>query len=241
MLASSRKCLVEDEIEQGLLEELTAYDQSSCSDDDDSSGTDHLTLFEVNSSECSDSEIDDVQCATASSVNTASSATFTWEDMTNYVGQILINMGLKMKPKMKLIVLKCSKCFLMTNELVELIARETDTYPAQKIQTRSFSPLRSKMRDWKPVTKDEMYVVLALFMLMGIIQKPALHSYLKKIIFWPMDRYESVCNFMHFNNNDHIGTYRTRDHLNFSKSIQSCPSQHIVSEFVLTWAEHCNR
>jgi len=115
MMASNRKCLLEDQIEQSLLEEHTASDQSSCNDDDDSSATDDLTVVEVLSSECSDSESDDVQCATASSEPTASSATFTWEDMTNYVGQILINMGLKMKPKMKLIVLKCSKCFLMTN------------------------------------------------------------------------------------------------------------------------------
>jgi len=42
VMASSRKCLLEDEIEQSLLEELTA-DQSGCSDDDDSSGTDDLT------------------------------------------------------------------------------------------------------------------------------------------------------------------------------------------------------
>ena len=77
--------MLEDEIEQSLLEELTASDQSSCSDDDDSSGTDDLTVVEVTGSECSES--DDVQCATASSAPTASSATFTWEDMTNYVGQ----------------------------------------------------------------------------------------------------------------------------------------------------------
>ena len=88
MMASSRKCLLEDKIEQSLLEELTASDQSSCSDDDDdSSGTNDLTVVEVLSSECSDSESDDVQCATASSAPTASSATFTWEDMTNYTGQ----------------------------------------------------------------------------------------------------------------------------------------------------------
>jgi len=44
MMASSRKCMLEDEIEQSLLDELTASDQSSCSDDDDSSGTDDLTV-----------------------------------------------------------------------------------------------------------------------------------------------------------------------------------------------------
>ena len=101
-----------------MLQELTASDQSSSSDDDDSSGTDDLTVGEEIVSENSDDESDDVQCATASSAPSASSATFMWEDMTNYVGQrenFLITVGLKMKPKMKLSVLKCSKCFLMMN------------------------------------------------------------------------------------------------------------------------------
>ena len=73
----------------------------------------------------------------------------------------------------------CAKVFKMffDDHLVELIVRETNTYAAQKIQARSFIPLCSRMWDWKPVTKDEMYVVLALFMLMVIIQKPTLHSY----------------------------------------------------------------
>ena len=62
MMASSRKCLLEEEIEQSLLGELTASDQSSSSDDDDSSETDDLTVVEVTDSECSDSESDDVQC-----------------------------------------------------------------------------------------------------------------------------------------------------------------------------------
>jgi len=87
MMASSRKGLLDDETEQSLLEELTASDQSDCSDDDDSSGTNDLTVFEVNGSPCSDNESDDVQCATASSAPAALSATFAWEDMTNYVGQ----------------------------------------------------------------------------------------------------------------------------------------------------------
>ena len=74
--------MFEDEIER-LLEELTASDQSSCSDDDDSSGADVLTVGEVIGSECSDN----VQFATASSVPSALSDKFMWEDMTNYVGQ----------------------------------------------------------------------------------------------------------------------------------------------------------
>jgi hypothetical protein len=58
-MASSKQCLLEDEIEQSLLEELTASDQSSCSDDDDSTGTDNLTIVEVTGSECSDRENED--------------------------------------------------------------------------------------------------------------------------------------------------------------------------------------
>ena len=61
-----------------MVEELTASDQSSCSDNDDSSGTDDLTVGEVIDSEFSDNESDDVQCASASSAPTASSATFMW-------------------------------------------------------------------------------------------------------------------------------------------------------------------
>jgi len=78
--------LFEDEIEQSSLEELTASDQNSSSDDDGSSGSDDLTVGEVMVSEYSDKESDNVRCATASIAPSASSATFTWEDMTNYVG-----------------------------------------------------------------------------------------------------------------------------------------------------------
>ena len=96
----------------------------------------------------------------------------------------------------------CAKVFkiFFEDELVELILRETNTYAAQKIQARSFIPLRSRMRDWKPVTKDKVYVVLALFMLMGIIQKPTPRSYFSKnyILATPifgsiisMDRFET--------------------------------------------------
>jgi len=160
-----------------LLEELTAAsDQSSCSDDDDSSGVDDLTVGEVIGSECSDN----VHFATASSAPSALSDTFMWEDMTNYVGQreqFVDNCGPQNEALNETHCAKVFKIFF-DDELVELIVHETNTYAAQKIQARSFIPLRSRMQDWKPVTnKDEMYVVLALLMLMGIIQKPTLRSY----------------------------------------------------------------
>jgi len=128
MMASSRKGLLEDEIEQSLLQELTASDWSSCSDDDDSSGTDDLAVVEVIGSECSDNESDDVQCATASSAPTALSATFTWEDMMNYIGQreqFVDNYGPKNEAQNETHA-KMFKVFF-DDELVELIVCETNT------------------------------------------------------------------------------------------------------------------
>jgi hypothetical protein len=73
------------------------------------------------------------------------------------------------------------------------------------------------MGEWKPVSDDEIYVVLVLFMLMGIVQKPTMRSYFSKnsILATPifgsvisMDRFESICKFIHFCNNDSKDTYQ---------------------------------
>jgi len=133
VMTSSRKCLLEDKIEQSLFEELTASDQSSSSDDDDSSGTHDLTVGEVIGSEYSDDKSDDVQCATASS---ASCATFTWEDMTNYVGQrenFFDNCGPQNEAQNETHSAKVFKMFF-DDRLVDLTVRETNTNAAQKIQ-----------------------------------------------------------------------------------------------------------
>jgi hypothetical protein len=74
----------EEETEQALLEELIDSDQCSSSSDDESSGIDDLAVDEVIAMECSDEEGDIVQGASAPS---APSATFKWEDITNYVWQ----------------------------------------------------------------------------------------------------------------------------------------------------------
>jgi len=119
-----------------LLEELTASDQSSCSDDDDSSGMDDLTVGEVIGLECSDN----VQFATASKMPSALSDTFMWEDMTNYVGQrkrFVGNCGPQNEAKNET---HCAKVFKMffDDELVELIVHETNTYTAKKNTSQKF-------------------------------------------------------------------------------------------------------
>ena len=88
---------------------------------------------------------------------------------------------------------------------------------------------------------------------MGIIQKPTLRSYISKnyIVATPIfgsiiskDRFQSICNFMHFNNNDHIGTYQGPSELfkisavlsNLNTKFQSLhlPGQNIVIDESLT-------
>ena len=102
--------------------------------------------------------------------------------MTNYVGQreqFIDNYGPQNETN-------CAKVFKMffDDQLVELIVHETKTYATQKIQARGFISLRSRMRDWKPVTKDETYVVLALFMLMRIIKKPTRRLYFSEKLYF---------------------------------------------------------
>jgi hypothetical protein len=65
--------------------------------------------------------------------------------------------------------------------LVQLIVDETNRYAQQEI-SKSIRPhtCRSRFRKWEDVTVEEMYVVLALIMLTGIVQKPTLRSYYSK-------------------------------------------------------------
>jgi hypothetical protein len=101
-----------------LLEELTASDQSSFSDESDSSGTDDLTVGEVIGADCSDDESANVQFAAVSSAPSASIAIFTWEDMTNYVGQrerFVDKYGPLNEAQNESHCAKVFKMFLMTN------------------------------------------------------------------------------------------------------------------------------
>jgi hypothetical protein len=67
------------------------------------------------------------------------------------------------------------KCFKSFSDIVVMqhIVEETKEYAQEQIE-KSITPFtfHSRIRKWQDVTVDEMYVVLALFMLMGILQKP---------------------------------------------------------------------
>jgi hypothetical protein len=74
----------------------------------------------------------------------------------------------------------------------------------------------SRIRKWKYMTVDEMYVVLALFKLMGIVQKPTQGSYCSKnhllyTAFFPetlsLDRLELIIRFIHFKDSSALNEY----------------------------------
>jgi hypothetical protein len=73
--------------------------------------------------------------------------------------------------------------------LVQLIVDETNRYAQQEI-SKSMRPhtFCSRIWKWEDVMVYEMYMVLALFMLIGIIQKPTLRSFYTKnpLLFTPI-------------------------------------------------------
>jgi hypothetical protein len=102
--------------------------------------------------------------------------------------------------------------------LVQLIVDETNKYAQQEI-SKSIKPrtFSSRIRKWEDVTVDKMYVVLALFMLTGIVQKPTLRSYYAKnhLLFTPyfpktlpLERLELIIRFMHFADNSKQNEYQ---------------------------------
>jgi hypothetical protein len=113
------------------------------------------------------------------------------------------------------------------------------------------------MRDWKPVSEDEMHVVLAIFMRMGIVQKSTAQLYILKNSAFAipvfgcvisMDRFETICKFMQFNKNDskyivlgspeHLKIYPVMSYLNrkFQTSYMYIPDQNArTDEFLTLW------
>jgi len=58
---------------------------------------------------------------------------------------------------------------------VQKSVTETSCYAEQLKNSRgNIFCKQSRINEWQPVTAEEMCVVLAIFMLMGIVQKPSL-------------------------------------------------------------------
>jgi hypothetical protein len=88
------------------------------------------------------------------------------------------------------------------------IVEGTYRYAEQFLQGHKLSS-KSLSRAWKPVTEGEIYVVLGLFMLMGIIQKPTQRSYFTtKRVISTRDRLQVFCKFLHFADNESFNNFQ---------------------------------
>lgn len=92
--------------------------------------------------------------------------------------------------------------------LLEIIVDETNCYHAQ-----CNSSAAQKTQEWYAVTVDEMYIFIALSMLMGLVRKNQLRYYwstdplLETPIFGKTisrSRYMDILRFLHFSNNEEI-------------------------------------
>jgi hypothetical protein len=98
---------------------------------------------------------------------------FVWEEVDNRKGQrknCMDSVGAEDAAKDGTEIVDIFELFF-NSELVDTVVEETSRYAEQFLFGHKLS--RSSARAWKPMT-GEIYIVLGLFMLVGIIQKPTL-------------------------------------------------------------------
>jgi hypothetical protein len=72
----------------------------------------------------------------------------------------------------------CYRHFI-TDEIIDLMVRETNRYAEQHIETQKLTK-RSKTLHWKPTTNEEMLKFLGIIIEMGLVQMPEIDYYWSK-------------------------------------------------------------
>ena len=116
-------------------------------------------------------------------------------------------------------------------------------------------PPHSRYRQWKPVTSAEMKKFISFYLLPGIIRKPLISQYwstnpLIRTPFFnialPRNRFQSILEFLHFNDNTYNPNYPDRDRLYQIRPVVEylvskfktvyTPEQHVaIDEELLLW------
>ena len=111
----------------------------------------------------------------------------------------------------------CYRHFI-TDEIIDLMVHETNRYAEQYLQTHEITS-RSKFRQWKATTDQEMLKFLGIIIHMGLVQMSKLSHYWSssqlygsQIIRNSMsrERFESLLKFWHFSNNDNKNSNKDR-------------------------------
>jgi hypothetical protein len=116
-------------------------------------------------------------------VDSTYNSDFIWEEMDNYDAvreQFSHNSGPQNSAVNVQDILSVFLLFFSRN-IIQHIVAETNWYAEKFMNARGrlFS-FRSLVRQWTPVSENEIYVML--YLLMGIIQKPTLRSYFSRKI-----------------------------------------------------------
>ena len=111
----------------------------------------------------------------------------------------------------------CYRHFI-TDEIIDLMVRETNRYAEQYLQTHEISR-RSKFRQWKSTNNQEMWKFLGIIIEMGLVQMPKLKYYWSSSQLYRLDiirnsmsreRFELLLKFWHFTNNNNKNSGQDR-------------------------------
>jgi hypothetical protein len=101
------------------------------------------------------------------------------EDVDNYHGQCELFSG-HSGPQNSTINIEDIVCLFSLfsgRDIVYKIVVETNRYAEKFMNSRGkHFTLRSLVRQWTPVTENEIYIVLGFYLLMGFVQKPILRT-----------------------------------------------------------------
>ena len=111
----------------------------------------------------------------------------------------------------------CYRHFI-TDEIIDLMVRETNRYAEQYLRSHDISR-RSKYREWKATTHEEMFKFFGIIIEMGLVQMPQMNHYWSSSQLYgleiirsamPRERFELLLEFWHFSNNNNKNSYQNR-------------------------------
>jgi hypothetical protein len=111
----------------------------------------------------------------------------------------------------------CYRHFI-TDEIIDLMVRETNRYAEQYLEVHEISR-RSKYRQWKPTTHEEVLKFFGIIIEMELVQMPQLNHYWSSSQLYgleiirsamPRERFKLLLKFWHFSNNNNRNSKQDR-------------------------------
>jgi hypothetical protein len=156
-----------------IIHKLIDSDDCEFSDTDESSDTDF-------GEQEHDALLGDVDNSGVGDTTYVNDNNFLWEDMGNYVRRQEIFSGISGPQDSARGLTNAADIFqqFFDEDIIQKIVTETNCYTEHFKNSRgNIFSRRLRVNEWQPITSEEIYVVQALFMLMGIVQNPSLRLY----------------------------------------------------------------